>query len=119
MPGHILSWSGIVGLILMVVAVAALVAVSTIEPDLWVVPTAALFLSAMLLIFDRGRLSAGTATLGGLARRVAALNFGRFAKMGAGTRDTEIWGALIELLSEHSLIAKSNIRPNTLLIREE
>jgi hypothetical protein len=41
--------------------------------------------------FDRGSLPKSCCTLGGLARKVAALNYGQLIKAGANHRDGEVW----------------------------
>lgn len=116
MPGHGFAWSGIIGLTFMPIAVAALIAFSIFDPSRWLLPAAGIVLSAILVILDPGRLSAGTATLGGLARTVAALNFRHFSRLGVERREREIWEALMDVLSEHSHLARSHIGPATLLV---
>lgn len=118
MPGHGVSWTGIVGLIFMPVSVAGLIAYSVFDPARWLPPTAGIVLSAMLVILDPGRLSARIATLGGLARAVAALNFRHFTRLGTERREREIWEALLDVLSEHSHLPRSQIGPSTLLLHD-
>src|SRR5689334_18099850 len=117
MPAHHFSWAGILGLIVVPVAVVGLL-VGLNDPGLWLVPAGALLLAALLVIFDPGRLPRRYATLGGLSRQVAALNFRQFARMGAERRDKEIWAALAELLSEHSSLPLDEIHPDTLLVHD-
>ena len=117
MPGHRFSWAGIAGLVLVPVAVCGLL-VAVYDSGLWLIPAGGLLLAALLVIFDPGRLPRAYATLGGLSRQVAALNFRQFARMGADRRDKEIWAALAELLSEHSALPLEEIRPDTLLVRD-
>jgi hypothetical protein len=117
MPGHRFSWAGIAGLVLVPVAVCGLL-VAVYDSGLWLIPAGGLLLAALLVIFDPGRLPKAYATLGGLSRQVAALNFRQFARMGAERRDKEIWAALAELLSEHSALPLEEIRPDTLLVHD-
>ena len=117
MPGHRFSWAGIAGLILVPVAVAGLL-VAVFDQDLWMVPAAALLLAALLVILDPGRLPKRYATLGGLSRQVAALNFRQLTRIKAARRDQEIWAALVELLSEHSNLPLEEIGPDTMLVQD-
>jgi hypothetical protein len=116
MPGHGFSWPGIIGLIFMPIAVAALIASSIFEPSRWLPPAAGILISAILVIVDPGRLAAKTATLGGLARAVAALNFRQFSRMGEERRDREIWEALLDVLTECSHLPRAEIHADTLLL---
>ena len=77
-----------------------------------------LLLAALLVILDPGRLPKSYATLGGLSRQVAALNFRQFVRLGAERRDKEIWAALVELLWEHSSLPLDEIHPDTLLVHD-
>jgi len=117
MPGHRFSWAGIAGLILVPVAVAGLL-VAVFDQDLWMVPAAALLLAALLVILDPGRLPKRYATLGGLSRQVAALNFRQLTRIKAARREQEIWAALVELLSEHSSLPLEEIGPDTMLVQD-
>lgn len=117
MPGHRFSWAGILGLILVPVAVIGLLVV-VYDAGLWLIPAGGLLLAALMVILDPGRLPKSYATLGGLSRQVAALNFRQFARMGADRRDKEIWAALVELLWEHSSLPLEEIRPETLLVHD-
>jgi hypothetical protein len=71
-----------------------------------------------ILYFDPGKLPKSCSTLGGLARKVAALNYGRFIKTGANHRDSEIWNNLLELLSEYAL-PKSEIGRDTYFLQSQ
>jgi hypothetical protein len=82
------------------------------------VPAAALLLAALLVILDPGRLPKQYATLGGLSRQVAALNFRQLTRIKAQRRDQEIWAALVELLSEHSSLPLEEIGPDTMLVQD-
>jgi hypothetical protein len=117
MPSHHFSWTGIAGLILVPIAVVGLL-VGVFDPELWLVPTAALLLAALLVILDPGRLPKRYATLGGLSRQVAALNYRSFTRLTPARRDEEIWAALVELLSEHSSLPLDEIGPETTLVHD-
>jgi len=70
------------------------------------------------LYFDPGKLPESCATLGGLARKVAALNYGRLIRRGANHRGSEIWKHLIELLSDYAL-PKSEISRDTYFLQSQ
>jgi hypothetical protein len=53
-----------------------------------------------LLSIDAGRLPTSCRTLGALAARAASLSYGRLLKQGADGRDSRIWKALVEILSD-------------------
>jgi len=117
MPSHHFAWTGIAGLILVPVAVIGLL-IGVYDPELWVAPAAGLLMAALLVILDPVRLPKRYATLGGLSRQVAALNFRSFTRLSAARRDEEIWAALVELLSEHSSLPLEEIRPETMLVHD-
>jgi len=103
--------------ILVPVAVGGLL-VAVFDQDLWMLPAAALLLAALLVILDTGRLPKRYATLGGLSRQVAALNFRQLTRVAPARRDQEIWAALVELLAEHSNLPVEEIGPDTVLVQD-
>jgi hypothetical protein len=77
------------------------------------VPAALVFLATV----DPHRLPTSCATLGDLARRAAAMNYGRLVKMGARHRDGDVWENLTELLSCYAL-PKAEIARETVFLRK-
>jgi len=57
--------------------------------------------------------------LGDLSRKVTGLNFGKLSDEGAELHDRDLWNALVEVLSEDSLLPKLEIRPETLLLQKQ
>ena len=75
-------------------------------------------IGALLLKIDKGRLPDNCGTVADLARMAAAKNFGMLAREGARWNDESLWLALIETLSERTVLPKSDIRPDTLLLQK-
>ena len=71
-----------------------------------------------ILRLDPGKLPIDCSTLGGLATRVAALNYGFLIKVGASHCDREIWKSLLELLSGYAL-SKSEINRDTYFLQSQ
>jgi hypothetical protein len=117
MPGHHFSWFGVLGVVMVPLAVVGLL-VAVYEPGRWLLPASAMIMAALLLILDPGRLPKRYATLGGLSRQVAALNFRSFIRMGPARRDGEIWEALVEVLAEHGSLPEREIHEDTMLVRD-
>jgi hypothetical protein len=66
----------------------------------------------VLACVDRGKLPSDCTTLAGFTRRVAALNYGQLAQMGARHRAEDTWNVLTEVLSRYAL-PKSEIARDT------
>jgi hypothetical protein len=98
-------------------AVAAMVAGSALSGAVvgFIVALAAALV--FLACVDPGRLPEGCMTLGDLARRAAAMNYGRLVKMGARHRDGDIWENLTELLSRYAL-PKAEITRETVFLQK-
>ena len=110
--GQVGGWTVLAGLTgLLLAAIAA--------PHLWFAGAAAGFLGFVLTRVDPGRLPSDCQTLGSLARKVAGMNFGTLHGQGAKLRDRDIWNALVEVLSEHSVLPKTSIRPEVLISRNQ
>ena len=86
---------------------------------LWYIGVAAGMLGLTLVLLDPGRLPADCRTQGGLARKIAVLNFGHLHAQGAKARDRDLWAALVEILSEYTLLPKAEIHPGTLILRRQ
>jgi hypothetical protein len=68
---------------------------------------------------DRGKLPSDCRTVGDLAQKFAAKNFGTLVSMGASPRDKDIWRAMVEVLSEYSGLPKAEVTPDTLLLYKQ
>ena len=66
---------------------------------------------------DRGRFPHACVTPGDSAREVAGLSYGHLVERGAAHREQDLWAALLEVLIEHSLIARTAITPETFCCR--
>lgn len=75
--------------------------------------------SAALLWLDPNVLPADCRTVGQLARKAAALNRGRLIAEGAAARIDSIWDDLVEVLSEHTTLPKTEIRADTWLLQSQ
>ena len=65
------------------------------------------------MFIDAGRLPTGSRTLGALAARAASLSYGRLLKQGADERDSRIWKALVEILSDFANVPADQIARET------
>lgn len=92
---------------------------AAIPSTVWSTSAAALALGSALIHSDPGKLPADCQTFGDLARRVAGLNFGTLYDRGATARDKDIWDALLEVLSEETGLRKTEIGPETLILRRQ
>ena len=113
------TWLGQIGTALLVMSAAVLLVVAKWSPEWWLLPILVCGSGVVLHRFDPGTFPIDCPTLGDLARKVAALNYGRFVIEGAGSRDNELWTALLEVLSEHSTLPKTEIRMETLLLQSQ
>ncbi len=85
-------------------------------------PWIALLLASLgvgMCFLDRGRAPSDCQTLGLLAAKVAGLNRATLIAEGAASRASETWRDLIEVLSDHTRLPKSEIRPDTWLLQSE
>ena len=92
---------------------------AVVAPPLWFTGIAVGVLGLSMIRIDPGRLLDDCQTLGGLTRKVAGLNFGHLHDQGAKARDLDIWNALLEVLSEHTILPKAEIRPETLILQKQ
>jgi len=58
-------------------------------------------------------------TVGDLAQKIGARNFGLLNGANFPVREAELWNALLEVISDHSDIPKSEIRSDTLLLQSQ
>jgi acyl carrier protein len=125
MPQLEISYRGTLGCLTVAVAFCAILGFATFfHPGfVSVVNVFALVVTSIavgwgILHFDSRKLPKSCSTLGGLATKVAALNYGRLSKMGASHSDNEIWKNLLELLSEYAL-PKSEIGRGTFFLQSQ
>jgi hypothetical protein len=96
-----------------------LLATTGFDSHLWPIPVLTAAAGMILVLLDPGKMPADCQTLGDLSRKLAGLNFGQLSAAGAEARDRDLWNALVEVLSEHSLLPKSEIKPETLLLQKQ
>ncbi len=119
LPGLGLSGMGQIGLALLLGGLLGLLGAAVGTHQWAVVSVLVATTGAVLMRLDPGRFPASCKSLGDLARKVAGLNFGAFLSAGAGCRERDVWSALIEVLSEHSSLPKTEIREETVLLRSQ
>lgn len=73
---------------------------------------------AVIIYVDPGQLPKNCRTLGDLAQKTAALNYGRLIKMGARHGRDDIWENLVEALSRYEL-PKAEITRETYLLQSQ
>ena len=107
-----LSWWGSIGVLLSVIGFCSIFFILS-HHALWPL-LLLMLLGAAMTSTDVGAYR--STTMGGLARRVAALNYKRFASMGADTRPTSVWRALCDLIAHETDVEANLIRPDTRLL---
>lgn len=93
--------------------------VLAIQPPVWFAPVAAVVIGGLVIGADRGKFPPDCELLGGLANKAAARNIGRLTIAGGQPRDADLRNALTEVLSDHSSLPKSAIRPDTRFFKKE
>jgi hypothetical protein len=66
---------------------------------------------------DVGRLPADCRTLGALAAKAGRLSFGRLVRQGADARDSRIWKAMVETLSDFANVPADQITRETCFLQ--
>jgi hypothetical protein len=74
---------------------------------------------AILLKYGAWRFPPDCETVGDLAQKFGARNFGLLNGTNFPVREAELWNALLEVISDHSDIPRSEIRPDTLLLQSQ
>jgi hypothetical protein len=119
-PTH--TWVGYIGeacwLLPLMAALPLLAWSAIVRPEPYVFAgLVGLFIVGLVLVrLDPGRL---TGTVGTLAREAARANYGRLVKQGARGRDAEIWGILIEILTDESRLNPREITRETVFFRSQ
>jgi acyl carrier protein len=113
-------WVGGVGCALFFLAIVG-VAIAGFKSALIVglASAAMLVIGSLLLRFDPGGLPEGCATLGELAIKVGALNYGALATVGGAVRPSDLWDAMVEVLSAQSDLPASAVSRDTLILQSE
>lgn len=119
LPPRRLTSLGDFGMWCLVAGPIGLIATFGLDRQLWPVPALAIAIGVPLLMVDPGKFPAELQTLGDLSRTVAGLNFGQLAAAGAEPRDKDLWNALTEVLSQYSILPKSEMQPGTFLLQSQ
>jgi hypothetical protein len=119
MPNLEFAGLGRLGVLLLAVGALALPAIAAVRPHFWWLPTLAGASGIALISTDARRFPSDCRTFGDLAKKVAALNFGKLVADGAGRRDTDLWNALLEVLSEFSVLPKAEISRETTILQRQ
>jgi hypothetical protein len=119
-PGPQGRWVTAIGCLLLVGALLAVVLATINRTPVWILTAVGLVVVGIALVrLDPGVLPDDCTTLGGLATKVSALNFGKFALSGAAVRADGLWVALTEVLSEWSDIPRAEIRRDTFVLQAQ
>jgi hypothetical protein len=119
LPGLRYSPLGHVGVALACLILLAPVAAGIGAGRWTMLPIALAAIGFTLMRLDGRRFPADCHTLSDLARKVAGLNFGLLRTEGAGRREKDVWSALLEVLSDHAFLRKSEIARETLLLERQ
>ena len=114
-----LSTAGQGGLALLLIGAISAIVTLAIAPRWSLFPVLGAAVGAALMRWERGRFPPECRTLGDLARKVAGLNFFALTKAGARYRQADICVAILEILTEHSSLPRSEIRDETLLLHSQ
>lgn len=113
-------WLSGAGCILLLLAVAGAVIVAVAKgPPIFYLAAIGLFVVGFVSIrLDPGALPRDCTTLGELATKASALNYGTLAQSGGAIRPKELWDAMAEVLSRFSELPKSAMRRDTLILQQ-
>ncbi len=112
---------GVAGCCMVLLSIAALPALALVNSRnfCFLFPLGTMLIGGILMHVDQNKFPSECATLGDLARKGAGLNFGRLVTFGAKPRDADLWAALLEVLTEHSLIKKTATTTETILLQTQ
>jgi len=120
MPGPQGRWVTAIGCVLVVAALLAFVLAAIVRTPIWIVAAVGVLVVGIAMArLDPGFLPDDCTTLGGLATKVSALNFGKFALSGGTVRADGLWEALTEVLSEWSDMPRADIRRDTFILQTQ
>jgi hypothetical protein len=116
-PGPQGRWLSGVGCVLILLALVCVVIAAIKGPSTLAMAAFGLFLAGAALIrFDPGALPDDCATVGKLAIKASALNYGSLARAGGAVRADGIWDAMAEVLSRHSDLPSAEMRRDTSIL---
>lgn len=121
LPGPRGGWLSGMGWILIFVAVVTSVIVAVTKgPTTSYFGGIGLFAAGITSIrLDPGALSGDCTTLGELATKASALNYGSLAGWGGAVRPSDLWDAMTEVLSGLSELPTSDISRETLILHRQ
>ena len=110
------SWLGKAAFATAAIALLGIIPVHMLYPG-WTLLTIGLIPAAIwILSIDPGQFPKDCRTLGDLAKKVVALNYGHLLEAGARPRQSDQWDVLTEILSEYSVVPKAAIRADMLIL---
>ena len=116
MPSPMMTLPGKTGFLLAVAGFLGLLVVGAVSRSDLPWPMLVVLAGMGLMRLDPGRFPSGCRTLGDLAEKVAARNFGKLIAEGAAPREKHLWSALLDVLSDYAAVPASEIGPDTQLI---
>ncbi len=125
MPKQRMTWIGEVGGSILLLTIIAFVPMAIlvgrhIIASLWDWALAIGLASGLTTLYlDPGRLPKDCTTLGRLSKKVAILNYGRFARLGARSNPASLWENYVELICELSRLPKDEINAETVFFRHQ
>lgn len=122
LPGAQGRWLSGVGCLSFVGAFVVLFLAETNHAPFWFLGAAVLLVIGMLMVrLDPGDLPDHSSTLGDLATKATALNFGLLARSGAAVRNKGLWDAMADVLSElgERQLSKAEILRETFILQKQ
>lgn len=117
LPAPTTRWPGAIGVIMVIGGLWGVFGILPISEAHWWVPLVIAGIGAGMVGLDPWRLPADCRTVGQLSAKVARLNRGPLRRQGGTFRLADVWDDLVELLSEHTDLPKSQIRADTWLLQ--
>lgn len=118
-PSPVLTPLGTIGLIAIFGAFLAACVLAAAAPR-WIPATiAAGLLGWIVMKIDGGQLGRDYVTLGGLAKTMATLNYGRLIKDGARGDVSTLWQVFLDVVTEHSPLPRREIARDTRFFRRD
>jgi hypothetical protein len=115
-----LGWVGTFGIIFILSGIAVIFALLALSKSAWLLPALVPVLPGIVMVrFGAWHFPEDCKTVGDLSKRIAALNFRVLTSEDAAVRDSDLWAALVEILIEAGPLTKPEIRPETLLMKNQ
>lgn len=115
-----LDWTGTLGIIFVVCGIVAFLALLALSKFTWLLPALVPVLSGIVMVrFGAWHFPEDCKTVGDLSKRIAAFNLRVLIGEDGVVRDSDLWTALLEILVEAGPLTKSEIRPETLLMKNQ